>query len=107
SGVGAGLFWSGNSQVGEGRMTITESRPSELIRIKLEFLKPWKAENTAEFTFKPENGGTSVTWSMFGKQKFLGKVMCLFMNMDKMVGGDFERGLAQIKAVAESAPKKA
>ena len=70
---------------------ITESRPSDLVRIKLEFLKPFAAINTAEFTFKPEGNRTAVTWSMFGKNNFIAKAFCLFMNMDKMVGGQFGR----------------
>jgi hypothetical protein len=90
--------------VGEGRMTITECRPSELIRIKLEFLKPFTATNDAEFTFKPAGNQTAVTWSMSGKRPFLMKAVCLFMNMDKMVGGQFEEGLANMKSVVEAAP---
>ena len=86
-------------------MTITESRPSDLIRIKLEFLRPFEATNSAEFTFKPEGNRTAVTWSMEGKNNFIAKAVCLFMNMDKMVGGDFEKGLASLKSVSESAAK--
>src|SRR5437660_8487692 len=106
AGTGAIYTWSGNNEVGEGRMTITESRPSDLIRIKLEFLKPFAATNTAEFTFKPEGNQTAVTWSMFGKNNFMAKAIHLFMNMDKMVGGQFEQGLAAMKSVAETAPKQ-
>jgi hypothetical protein len=104
AGTGAGYTWIGNKQVGEGRMTITECRPSELIRIKLEFLKPFTATNDAEFTFKPAGNQTAVTWSMSGKRPFLMKAVCLFMNMDKMVGGQFEEGLANMKSVVEAAP---
>ena len=82
-------------------MTITESRPSDLIRIKLDFLKPFASTATAEFTFKPEGNHTVVTWSMAGKNNFIAKAICLFMDMDKMVGGDFETGLASLKAAAE------
>ena len=106
AGTGAIYSWSGNDQVGEGRMTLTESRPSELIRIKLEFMKPFAATNTTEFTFKPEGDQTMVTWSMFGTNDFIAKAFGLFMNMDKMVGGDFEKGLAQMKSVVETAPKQ-
>jgi Polyketide cyclase / dehydrase and lipid transport len=102
AGVGAMTSWSGNNKVGEGRMTIEESRPSELVRIKLEFLRPFKATNTAEFTFKPEGNQTLMTWSMIGKRNFMMKGFCLFMNMDKLVGGDFEKGLANLKAVVET-----
>ena len=102
TGTGATYSWSGNSQAGEGRMTITESRPNELIRIKLEFLKPFKATNSAEFTFKSEFNKTGVTWSMTGQKNFLFKAVHLLMNIEKMVGGDFEKGLAAMKSVAEA-----
>ncbi len=105
SGTGAKFSWAGNDKVGEGRMTITESHPSDLIRIKLEFLKPWEATSTTEFTFKPEGDQTKATWTMFGERSFMEKAVCLFMNMDKMLGGEFDKGLAQIKAIAESAAK--
>ena len=105
SGKGAMFSWAGNREVGEGRMTITESHPYDLIRINLDFSKPMKASHTAEFRFAPEGKQTTLTWSMFGKQTFMGKAICLFMNMDKMVGGDFEKGLAEIKTISESARK--
>lgn len=105
SGVGASYTWVGNKDVGEGRLGIIESQPSDLIRIKLEFLKPFTATNTAEFTFKPEGNGTAVTWSMFGNKNFMSKVMGLVMNMDKMIGGQFEKGLADMKATAEAGAK--
>jgi hypothetical protein len=94
--------WAGNKKVGEGRMTITESRPGELVKIKLEFFKPFAATNTAEFTFKPEGGGTAVTWSMIGRNNFMAKALSIFMSMEKMVGGQFEQGLAQMKSVVET-----
>jgi len=106
AGTGASFAWAGNSKVGEGRMTIVESRPSELVRIKLEFLKPFAATNTAEFTFKPDGERTAVTWSMFGHNNFVGKAVCLVMNMDKTVGGEFDKGLASMKSVAEAAARK-
>lgn len=99
AGTGAIFTWSGNKKVGEGRMTITESLPSDLIRIKLEFLSPFKATHAAEFAFKAEGNQTVVTWSMSGRNSFIFKAFCLFMSMDKMVGGDFEKGLASMKAV--------
>jgi hypothetical protein len=104
SGLGASYSWTGNSKVGTGRMTLTESRPVELIRIKLEFLKPFAATNTAEFTFKPNGNQTIVTWSMFGKSNFICKLMGLFVSMDKMCGRQFEKGLADLKSAAEAAP---
>ncbi len=106
AGTGAIFKWAGNSAVGEGSMTITESRPNDLIRIRLDFLAPLAGTSYAEFTFKPEGNQTAVTWSMTGKNSFIGRAVCLFINMDKMVGGNFERGLASIKAIAESAVKK-
>jgi len=106
AGAGAIYTWAGNSEVGEGRMTLTESRPSDLIRIELEFLKPFPGTSTAEFTFKPEDNQTAVVWSMAGKNNFMAKAVCLFMSMDKMIGGQFEKGLAQMKAVAEATPKQ-
>ncbi|HKU47099.1 MAG TPA: SRPBCC family protein [Burkholderiales bacterium] len=101
AGTGAIYAWQGNKDVGEGRMTITESRPGELVRIKLEFFKPFAATNTAVFSFKPSGDSTAVTWTMTGQNNFLSKAMCLFMDMDKMVGGMFEQGLAQMKAAVE------
>ena len=103
AGVGAIYTWSGNHEVGEGRTTIIESRPSELIRIKLEFVRPFVGTSTAEFTFRPEGGRTAVTWSLEGRNSFPAKAMSLVMNMDTMIGGDFEKGLAQLKAIAEAA----
>jgi uncharacterized protein YndB with AHSA1/START domain len=106
AGKGAIFRWAGNEEVGEGSMMITESRPSDLIRIKLDFLKPFEATNTAEFTFKPEGNQTAVTWSMEGQNNFIAKAVCLFMNMDKMVGGQFEKGLASMKSIAEAVAKQ-
>ena len=105
SGVGAAMSWDGNKKVGAGRMTIIESAPSGLIRLKLEFLKPFRATNTAEFIFQPEGGQTIVTWSMSGRNNFFFKVFGLFMNCDQMIGKDFEKGLAAMKSVAEVAAK--
>lgn len=102
AGVGAVYGWDGNNEVGAGRMTMTDARPAEFIRVRLEFLKPMEAQSTAEFTFRPEGGGTAVTWTMFGKNNYLGKIMCLFMNMDKMLGGQFEEGFAHLKAITEA-----
>jgi hypothetical protein len=101
AGEGAKYAWAGNSDVGEGNMTITESRPSDLIRVKLEFLKPMSSTADTEFTFKPDGDQTAVTWTMSGKNNFLAKAFCLFMNMDKMIGGQFEDGLANLKSVVE------
>jgi hypothetical protein len=101
AGVGAVTSWVGNKDVGEGRMTIVESRPGELVRIKLEFFKPFTATNTAEFTFKPAGNQTAVTWSMSGQNNFIAKALQLVFDMDKMVGGDFETGLASLKTIVD------
>jgi hypothetical protein len=101
AGAGASMAWAGNKDVGEGRMTIVESRPAELVRFKLEFFKPFAATNDAEFAFRPAGSGTEVTWTMRGRNNFIGKAMCLVFDMDKMVGGDFEKGLAGIRDIVE------
>jgi len=105
AGTGAIFRWAGNKQVGEGSMTITESRPNDLVRFRLEFLKPFANTCTAGFTFKPEGGQTVVTWSMSGKNNFMFKAVGLFMDCDKMVGAQFEQGLANLKSVVASAGK--
>ena len=105
AGKGAIFRWDGNMDVGTGNMTITESRPSDLILIRLEFLKPMQGVNTTEFTFKPDAGQTKVSWTMTGKNNFVGKAFSLFMDCDKMVGGQFDKGLATLKSIAEAAPK--
>ena len=102
SGVGAKYAWAGNRQVGEGRMTILENRPNELIRIRLEFLKPMKATHMTDFTFAQSGNQTVVTQSMYGKNNFLAKAMHLVMNMETMIGPMFEKGLSQLKTVAET-----
>jgi hypothetical protein len=101
SGPGAKYHWVGNKQVGEGRMTILESKPGEFVTIKLEFLKPFAATNQANFKFTPSGAGTQVTWSMEGKNNFMMKGFSLLMNMDKMVGKDFEKGLANLNAAVQ------
>jgi hypothetical protein len=88
--------------VGEGVQTIVASKPDERIEIRLDFKRPMEATSDVEFLFKPEGDKTNVTWNMRGKKDFVSKIFCLFMNMDKMVGGDFEKGLASLKQVVES-----
>ena len=105
SGKGAAFSWDGNSDVGAGRMTIIESNPPSLIHINLEFFRPMEGTNLTEFTFRPGAGGTNVTWKMSGKNGFIGKAFCMFMDMETMVGGQFEKGLATIKSIVESQPK--
>jgi hypothetical protein len=101
SGVGASYAWVGNREVGEGKATITESKQYEFVRFKLEFFKPMAGVSDTLFTFKPQGSQTEVTWAMTGRNNFIGKAFCLFMNMDKMIGGQFEKGLADMKAVVE------
>ena len=95
------MSWDGDKRVGAGKMTIVESRPSERVHIRLEFLRPFQATNMVEFHFKPENGQTLVTWSMSSKNNLFFKAFSLFMNCDDMVGRDYEKGLASLKALAE------
>lgn len=101
SGKGAVYEWEGNNKVGKGRMEIMDVSPPSRVTIKLDFLKPFEAHNTAEFTLTPRGGTTDVTWAMHGPNLFIGKVMSLFFSMDRMVGKDFETGLANLKTTAE------
>jgi uncharacterized protein YndB with AHSA1/START domain len=101
AGTGAKFAWVGNDKVGEGRMEIQDSKPGDHVLIKLDFVKPMQGTSDTEFTFKPVSGGTEVTWTMTGEDGFVGKAARYFMNIDKMVGGDFERGLGNLKTVAE------
>ena len=105
--VGSTYFWNGNDKVGEGRMTISAAAPAQRLDIKLEFMRPFASVNASDFTFAPEGGGTKVTWTMDGdKGGFVGKAFGLVMDFDKMIGADFEKGLAQLKAVSEAEAKK-
>lgn len=101
SGTGAGFSWDGNNKVGQGRMTVIESRIDELVRYSLEFMRPFTATNTAEFVLMPEGDKTKLTWTMSGANNFVGKAMGLVMNCEKMVGGQFEQGLATLKSIVE------
>lgn len=100
-GVGCSYAWNGNKNVGSGSMEITESIASSRILLKLDFKTPFEAHNMTEFTLVPEGAGTRVTWAMFGPQPFIAKLMGLVFNMEKMVGPQFEAGLATMKALAE------
>jgi uncharacterized protein YndB with AHSA1/START domain len=106
AGVGSVASWQGNRNIGAGSATITESKPGELVRQRMDWKEPMEGTSTVDFTFKPEGAGTLVTWHMYGPQNYVGKVMCLFMSMDKMVGGQFEAGLGNLKAIAEGGAKK-
>ena len=107
AGVGAKYAWAGKGKVWEGRMAITESHPDALVRIHLEFVKPMKAVNPTVFAFKPDGTGTTVTWTMTGTNGFVGKLFFLLLNIEKMVGKDFEKGLASMKGVVERPPAAA
>jgi uncharacterized protein YndB with AHSA1/START domain len=100
-GVGAFQEWEGNSKVGTGRMAITDSVPYERITFRLDFLKPFKATNMAGFVLRADATGTEVIWTMTGPAPLISKIMDTIMNMDKMIGKDFERGLADLKAISE------
>ncbi len=100
SGVGAMYAWEGKKKAGAGSMEIMEAN-SQGVKVDLRFIKPWKAECIAQFHFMPQPNGTNVRWTMDGPNTFMGKVFGLFMNMDKLVGKDFEKGLAALKVEVE------
>ena len=101
SGKGAVYEWKGDNKVGQGRMEIIEASPPAKILIKLDFLKPFEAHNTAEYTLESQGDTTRVTWAMFGSSPFAIKIIHVFISMDSMVGKDFEKGLANLKLQAE------
>ena len=105
--VGSRYEWSGNDKVGKGRMTVKDARPGERVGIDLEFIEPFASRADTDFVFAPDGGGTRVTWVMSGKMGFMEKAMGVFMSMDDMIGKDFEKGLAQLKATAEAAARAA
>ena len=102
SGLGAACSWDGNRDVGAGSCTIIESKPGELVRYRMDWKRPMEGIATVDFTFKPEGNQTVVTWAMYGKNNFIGKAVSLFMNCDKMCGPQFEKGLADLGAVAST-----
>lgn len=102
AGPGAKYHWSGDKNIGEGRMEIVESSPQKGVLMKLDFISPMQANNLAEFRFDPRGGKTSVTWAIFGPHPLLHRAMGLFMSFDKMVGNEFEKGLASLKAQVET-----
>jgi hypothetical protein len=102
SGVGANYSWAGNKEAGEGHATITESRPGESVKYKMEFFKPMSGSSEMEFTFKPQGNQTEVTMTVTGEKNFMAKAFCLFVSMDKMIGGKFEKALADLKVIVES-----
>ena len=101
SGVGAIYEWNGNNKVGAGRMEITKAQAHALVSMKLDFLRPFKSSNVADYTLANQGNATEVTWTMSGPATFITKLMGVFVSMDKMIGKDFEEGLAKMKSVAE------
>jgi Polyketide cyclase / dehydrase and lipid transport len=101
SGVGAGYAWVGNRKVGAGKMEIVAASPNDSLDIALAFLKPFKAENHTRFVLEPNEAHTRITWTMTGKKTLMSKIMGIFISMDKLVGKDFDRGLAQLKSLAQ------
>lgn len=101
SGEGAVYAWDGNSDAGAGRMEIVESIPPSKVMIQLNFTEPFESSSVTEFTLAPAGDSTSVTWAMYGRNEFIGKLMGIFIGMDSLVGGDFEKGLAAMAAAAE------
>ena len=102
AGPGAGYAWNGNKDVGEGRLDIVDSKPGELVTMKLEFTRPFACTNEVNFKLVPVDGGTRVSWIMDGKNNFMSKAVGLFMNMDKMIGTDFEKGLENLGKVMQT-----
>lgn len=101
-GVGAVYEWDGNNEIGAGRLEITAAAVPKTVVMDMQFLRPMKGRSVAEYVVTPQAGGMSeVAWSISGPMPFMSKVICLFMNMDKMIGGDFEKGLADLKTIAE------
>jgi len=102
SGVGATCSWDGNSNIGAGSATIVESKPNELVRMRMDWKRPMEGTGTVDFTFKPAGDKTVVTWAMYGKNNYFAKVVSIFLNCDKMCGPPFEQGLADLGKVAAS-----
>ncbi len=101
SGIGAYYAWSSTGKSGQGRMQITEASAPSLVKMRLQFVKPFSATNTAEFSLAPSGAATTVTWSMTGRNSFMHRLMGTIMNFDKLVGGEFEKGLANLQALVE------
>jgi uncharacterized protein YndB with AHSA1/START domain len=101
SGKGAAHSWSGNSKVGEGHIEVTDAAPCSRVAMQLDMHKPMKAHNAVEFTLAPNGRTTTVTWAMSGRQPFMAKLMTIFIDCDRMVGSQFEKGLGKLKALAE------
>ncbi len=107
AGVGSSFSWDGNADVGAGKMTILETRPDQLVKLNLQFLRPFTGENTVEISFTPQDAGTEIVWTMYGPNQLIGKVMSLFIDCDAMVGKDFEAGLSNVKTIVETTAQRA
>lgn len=105
-GVGSKFSWDGDKKVGAGEMTVLESRSDELVRMRLEFFRPFKGVNTVDFAFKPQDDQTLVTWAMYGPNTLPGKIMSLFINCEKMMDKSFAEGLANLKSIVEANPPR-
>ena len=104
SGVGAVASWVGD-KTGKGKATIIESKPNELVRLRMDWIEPMEGVSTVDYIFKPEAGKTTVTWAMYGKSNFVGRLMSIFMSCESMCGPEFEKGLAAVaKIVTTSSP---
>lgn len=104
TGVGSVCSWDGNSDIGAGSSTITESKPGELVRQRMDWLRPMEGTSTIEFTFRPQGDQTVVTWAMYGTNDFLGKLVSVFLDCESMCGPPFEQGLAELAKVVTTAP---
>lgn len=104
SGIGAIYAWNGSAKVGEGRMEITRAALPSQVVIQLDFVRPFEGHNIAAFTLQPEGGTVDVRWTMEGPSPYMARLMGIFFNMDKMIGKDFEEGLARLKETAEHPP---
>lgn len=102
SGRGAVYEWQGNKDVGMGRMEITDTSPPSKVILKLDFVKPFEAHNIVEFTLEPSGDSTNVTWAIHGPSPYISRLMGIFLNMDRMIGRDFETGLVNLKTLTES-----
>lgn len=101
SGAGAVYEWDGNGEIGRGRMEIVESSEPRRIVLAMDFLAPMEAHHTAEFVFEPDDAGTTVIWAMYGSQNLVGKLMGLFLDVDRMIGSEFAKGLENLRTLAE------
>ena len=106
AGAGAGYDFPGNKDVGKGSIEIVDAAAPARVAMRLDMVEPFEGYNAIEFTLKPGGSGTDVTWAMQGPSPYIAKLAGIFFNMDKMIGGDFEKGLAQMKSVAEAANQK-